>query len=149
PSSRIDLTQSRSWTDSNGNYIADCDLLNGGAQNLTATGGDFCGAWANPNFGKAVDANGNPIYSLGYAEKILKGWGTRPSDWQVGVTLQQEILPRVSVEAGYTRRWLRNFTVTDNLAVTPADFGTFSVIVDNDPRLPNAGETISGLYNVN
>ena len=35
-----------------------------------------------------VDANGNPIYSLGYAEKILKGWGTRPSDWQVGVTLQ-------------------------------------------------------------
>ena len=64
-----------------------------------------------------MDANGNPIYSLGYAEKILKGWGTRPSDWQVGVTLQQEILPRVSLEVGYTRRWLQNFTVTDNLAL--------------------------------
>ena len=63
-----------------------------------------------------------PIYSLGYAEKILKGWGTRPSDWQIGVTLQQEILPRVSVEVGYTRRWLQNFTVTDNLAVVAADF---------------------------
>ena len=47
-----------------------------------------------------MDANGNPIYSLGYAEKILKGWGTRPSDWQIGVTLQQEILLRVSLEVG-------------------------------------------------
>ena len=119
PTSRIDLTQSRSWTDSNGNFIPDCDLTSPLAQNLTASGGDVCGQWANPNFGKAVDANGNPIYSLGYAEKILKGWGTRPSDWQFGVTLQQQILPRVSVEVGYSRRWLQNFTVTDNLSVAP------------------------------
>jgi hypothetical protein len=149
PSSRIDLTQSRAWTDSNGNYIPDCDLLSGAAQNLTASGGDICGAWANPNFGKAVDANGNPIYSLGYAEKILKGWGTRPSDWQIGVTLQQEVLPRVSVEVGYTRRWLQNFTVTDNLNVSPADFDQFSLVAPSDPRLPGGGGyTISGLYNV-
>ena len=46
----------------------------------------------------------------------MKGWGVRPADWQIGVTLQQEILPRVSMEVGYTRRWLQNFTVTDNLA---------------------------------
>ena len=120
PSSRIDLTQSRApGPTPTATTAPDCDLLSGASQNLAATGGgDFCGAWANPNFGKAVDANGNPIYSLGYAEKILKGWGTRPSDWQVGVTLQQEILPRVSVEVGYTRRWLQNFTVTDNLPVS-------------------------------
>jgi hypothetical protein len=149
PSARIQLTQSRSWTDSNGNYVPDCDLLSGAAQNLTATGGDVCGAWANPNFGKAVDANGNPIYSLGYAEKILKGWGTRPSDWQIGVTLQQEVLPRVSVEVGYTRRWLQNFTVTDNLNVSPADFDQFSLVAPSDPRLPGGGGfTINGLYNV-
>ena len=75
-----------------------------------------------------MDASGNPIYSLGYAEKILKGWGTRPSDWQIGATLQQEILPRVSVEVGYTRRWLKNFTVTDNLAVAATDFDQFSIV---------------------
>ena len=118
--SRIDLTQNRAWTDSNGNYIPDCDLLNGAAQNLTATGGDICGAWANPNFGKPSMPTATPIYSLGYAEKILRGWGTRPSDWQIGVTLQQEILPRVSIEVGYSRRWLQNFTVTDNLAIGPS-----------------------------
>jgi len=149
PSSRIDLTQTRTWTDNNGNYVPDCDLLSGASQDLRAAGGDFCGAWANPNFGKAVDANGNPIYSLGYAEKILKGWGTRPSDWQIGATLQQEILPRVSVEVGYTRRWLKNFTVTDNLAVSSADFDQFSVVAPSDPRLPGGGGyTVSGLYNV-
>ena len=68
--------------------------------------------WANTNFGKYV-------YSLSYDEKILKGWGVRPSDWQIGVTVQQEILPRVSLEVGYTRRWLENFTVTDNRALSP------------------------------
>ena len=73
----------------------------------------------------------------------------RPGDWQIGASIQQEVLPRVSVEVGYNRRWLQNFSVTDNLAVTPADFGTFSVVVPDDPRLPNAGQTISGLYNVN
>ena len=149
PTSRIQLTQNRAWTDSNGNYTPDCDLLSGAAQNLTATGGDICGAWANPNFGKAVDANGNPIYSLGYAEKILKGWGTRPSDWQIGVTLQQEILPRVSVEVGYSRRWLQNFTVTDNLNVSPADFDQFHLVAPSDSRLPGGGGySVSGLYNV-
>ena len=150
PSSRIDLTQSRAWTDVNGNYVPDCNLLSGAAQSPTTTGSiDICGQWGNPNFGKAVDANGNPIYSLSYAEKILKGWGTRPSDWQIGFTLQQEILPRVSVEVGYARRWLQNFTVTDNLAVSPADFDQFSLVAPSDPRLPGGGGyTISGLYNV-
>ena len=149
PSSRIDLTQTRTWTDNNGNYVPDCDLLSGASQDLRAAGGDFCGAWANPNFGKAVDASGNPIYSTSYAEKILKGWGTRPSDWQIGLTLQQEILPRVSVEVGYTRRWLKNFTVTDNLAVSAADFDQFYLAAPSDPRLPGGGAyTVNGLYNV-
>jgi hypothetical protein len=149
PSSRIDLTQSRTWTDDNGNYIPDCDLLSGASQDLRAGGGDFCGAWANPNFGKAVDASGKPIYSLGYAEKILQGWGVRPSDWQIGATLQQEILPRVSVEVGYTRRWLKNFTVTDNLAVAATDFDQFDLVAPSDARLPGGGGyTVSGLYNV-
>ena len=54
------------------------------------------------------------------------------------------------MEVGYTRRWLQNFTVTDNRAVTPADFGVFSVTAPNDPRLPGGGGyVVSGLYNVN
>ena len=34
----------RTWTDSNLNRLPDCDLKNRAAQNLTATGGDICGA---------------------------------------------------------------------------------------------------------
>jgi hypothetical protein len=142
PASRIDTSQSRTWTDANGNFTPDCDLMSGAQQNLIAAGGDLCGAWPNQNFGKNV-------YSLSYAEKILEGWGTRPADWQIGVTLQQEVLPRVSVEVGYTRRWLQNFTVTDNRAVSPEDFDQFSITAPLDPRLPNGGGyVISGLYNV-
>ena len=41
-----------------------------------------------------------------------------------------------------------NFSVEDNLALTPADFDSFTVKVPDDQRLPTAGETISGLYDV-
>ena len=58
---------------------------------------------------------------------IMQGWGVRPGDWQIGATLQHEVLPRVSMEVGYVRRWLQNFTVTDNRAQAATDFGTFSV----------------------
>ena len=38
---------------------------------------------------------------------LLNGWGVRPSDWQIGASVQQQLLPRVSVEVGYFRRWLQ------------------------------------------
>jgi hypothetical protein len=143
PEQRIAVSVTRSWTDANGNYRPDCDLMNGAAQDLRASGGDLCGAWSNRNFGKNV-------YSLSYDEQMLKGWYNRPSDWQIGVTVQHEVVPRVSVEVSYLRRWLQNFTVTDNRAVTPSDFTEFSVTAPRDPRLPNGGGyVVSGLYNVN
>ena len=43
--------------------------------------GDFCGAFSNANFGKAV-------FSNTIDPAILRGWGTRPSDWAVGVSLR-------------------------------------------------------------
>jgi hypothetical protein len=142
PSSRIATTTTRTWTDADGDFVPDCDLLSGGQQDLRGAGGDFCGPWNNASFGQNV-------YSLSYDEQILKGWGVRPSDWQIGVTLQQEILPRVGIEVGYLRRWLQNFTVTDNRAVAPSDFDEFSITAPSDPRLPHGGGyTIGGLYNV-
>ena len=59
------------------------------------------------------------------------------------------MLPRISVEASYVRRWLQNFTVTDNRAVAPSDFTEFSVTAPVDPGFRAAADTSSaGLYNV-
>jgi hypothetical protein len=142
PSSRVTTSVSRTWTDANGNFNPDCDLYNGAAQDLRSSGGDFCGAWPDQNFGKAVN-------TLSYDPRILQGWYNRPSDWIIGATLQHELIPRVSVEVGYTRRWLHLFTVTDNLAVSVADMTPFSVTAPFDSRLPGGGGyVVSGLYNV-
>jgi hypothetical protein len=143
PTSRIAQNVSRTWTDANNNWIPDCDLLNPNAQDLRPSGSDFCGAYSNLNFGK-------PIFSNTIDPSILKGWGVRPSDWQFGVGVQQELLPRVSVDVGYIYRTFRGFTVTDNLAVSASDFTQFSIVAPRDPRLPGGGgDTVSGLYDVN
>ena len=81
--------------------------------------------------------------------RILNGWSVRSNDWQMGASVQQQLLPRVSVEVGYFRRWLNNFTVTDNLAVGAADFTPYSITAPSDPRLPDGGGyVVDGLYNV-
>jgi hypothetical protein len=132
----------RAWTDSNSNYIPDCDLLNPLSQNLTATGGDICGGLSNQNFGK-------PVFTGSFDPEILEGWRVRPSDWQVGVSIQQKVIQGVSVEVGYFRRWLQNFTVNDNRAVLASDFDQFSITAPSDSRLPHGGGyTVAGIYNV-
>ena len=100
----------RAWTDVDRDWVADCDLLNPNAQDLRAAGGDFCGAFANRNFG-------NPnVFSNTVDPDIQHGWGVRPSDWNFGVSVQHELIPRVSIDVGYVRRVFHGFTVTDNLA---------------------------------
>jgi hypothetical protein len=143
PTSRIAQNVSRNWTDSNGNFRPDCDLLNPVAQDLRASGGDICAAYSNANFGKNV-------FSNTIDPAILKGWGVRPSDWAFGVSVQQEVLPRVSIEVGFVRRWFQGFIATDNLAVSPSDFGQFSIAAPLDSKLPGGGgQTIGTLYDVN
>jgi hypothetical protein len=146
PSERMVTIVSRTWTDGNGNYNPDCHLLSGVTQDARGTGGDFCGPWSDPNYGQA-----RPTTTLD--PDILSGWGVRPYDWQFGVSVQQELLPRVSAEVGYYRRWWpiwSNADVTDNILVAPSDYTQFSVTAPNDPRLPGGGgHTVSGLYNIN
>jgi hypothetical protein len=144
PTSRISTTATRTWTDANGNFVPDCDLLSNAAQDLRASGGDFCGAVANTNFGKSVfDTTQDPA--------LFNGWGVRSGDWQWGASIQRQVAPRVSVELSYLRRWLLNFVVTDNLAIASSDFDKFTISAPVDARLPNGGGyAVPGpLYNVN
>jgi hypothetical protein len=142
PVSRISTSITRTWTDADRDYVPDCDLLNLAAQDLRASGGDFCAGASNVNFGKKV-------FSNTYDPDLLTGWGKRPSDWSFGASVQREVLPRVSLEVGYFRRWWGNFVVTDNQAVAASDYTAFSVVAPSDARLPGGGgNTISGLYDV-
>ena len=132
----------RSWTDSNSNFAADCDLTNPAAQDRRAAGGDVCGAISNQAFGSTTLTNS-------YDPALLTGWGVRASDWTAGVTLQQQIMPRASIEVAYTRRWYHGFTVSDNQALSSSDLTPYSITVPSDPRLPGGGGyTVGTLYDV-
>jgi hypothetical protein len=73
----------------------------------------------------------------------------RSGDWQWGVSVQQEVFPRVAVEVGYQRRWLVNSLATDNRARSAADHTQFGVNIPVDSRLPGGGGgVLNGLYNV-
>ena len=55
-------------------------------------------------------------HSLGTATvvspSLLSGWDVRPYDWQFSASVQQQLMPRVSAEFGYSRRSWGNFTLT-------------------------------------
>jgi len=142
PTSRITSQTSRTWVDANNNWVVDCNLLSMAAQDLRASGGDNCAA-GTANFGQNVFADN-------FDPNLLRGWFIRPDDWGFNASVQQQLMPRVSAELTYTRRWLSGFTATDNRAVQASDFGTFSITAPSDARLPDGGGyTVSGLYDVN
>src|ERR1043165_5548826 len=132
----------RTWTDANQNFVADCDLLNPGAQDLRAGGGDFCGVISNTNFGRNVLTNN-------FDPALLRGWGVRPSDWNVGLSVEQQVARAASVSIAFTRRSFAGFSVADNVLLEPSDLTPFSVIAPPDPRLPGGGGyLVTGLYDV-
>jgi hypothetical protein len=132
----------RTWTDANNNLQPDCDLLNPLANDQRPTGGDFCGQMSNTAFGQNV-------LSGTYDADLLNGWGVRPSDWSFGVSVQQQLTSRMSIEVGYYRRWFDGFSLNDNLSTQASDYTEYSITAPMDPRLPGGGGyTISELYDV-
>ena len=125
----------RGWDDANRNFRVDCDLLNPAAQDARATGGDVCLGIGGIglNFG-----NANPNTTTINPE-ILGGWGVRPYDWQIGASVQHELLPRLSIEAAYNRRWWGNFVVTDNTRTTASDYEPYSIAIPEHENLPGGG----------
>jgi hypothetical protein len=142
PIGRLSTTVSRQWTDANSDYVVDCNLLSQAAQSPATTGSiDSCGV-GSPNFG-------TDVFSSTLDPTLTTGWGVRTGDWQWGASIQQELMPRLSAEFSYQRRWLLNFSATDNRSVAANDYDQFSVFVPADPRLPNGGGgQIDGVYNI-
>ena len=125
----------RNWTDTNGNYIPDCDLT---SQNANGE----CEAMSNRNFGSTVPGTT-------YADNVTHGFGNRPYNWQGSVGVAHQLVRGVGLEVAYFRTSYGNFIVTDNVLVAPADFDAFSITAPGDPRLPGGGgQIISGLYDL-
>ena len=200
PAQRAVNEYTRTWTDVDGDRVVDCNLLNFAAQNNSASGGDICGGPTSvfgqdsTRYGRdplSLDAAGTPIglattqcgrreegipadvqaYCAAYGDSLLDGWGKRRSDWQLGVGIQHELLPRLSAEVTYNRRSYSNLTVTDTLGIgcdrfagaqdlracqegylnfTSPSYGFFSVTAPSHPGLPGGGGyVVRGLSNAN
>jgi hypothetical protein len=189
----------RSWTDVDGDRVVDCDLLNFNAQSAADICGGPGSVFTFPfpdatRYGRdplSLDAAGTPIglqttqcgrseqgipaavqaYCDVYGENLLDGWGKRRSEWQLGLGIQHELLPRFSAEVTYNRRSYSNLTVTDQLAIgcdrfngaqdsqtcqegflnfTSPNYGFFSAVVPTHPDLPGGGGyVLRGLANPN
>jgi len=133
----------RTWNDSfypagdarRGNYVPDCDLLSPDAN-------AECGRMDNQNFGKE-------IFTKSFDPDLIHGWGKRTYNWEMGISVQQEVLPRVGVTVGYFRRWFGNFYTANNRLTNTADYTPFSIPRPLDARLPDGGGgTVTGLYNL-
>ncbi len=137
----------RTWIDANGDLAPNCDLSNPNANGNPAAvngggGADFCGQISNTAFGQ-------PVLSGSYDPNLLNGWGVRAGDWSLGLSVQQQIFKRMSIEVGYYRRSFDGFTVNDNQALENADLTPYTVLAPSDSRLPNGGGyQIGTLYDV-
>jgi hypothetical protein len=142
-------TVTRSWAAPAGvtytgtfNPFDDCDLTNPAA-NTKRPGAVQCGAINNPAFGQVTARTTN------YDPDVVEGWHKRPNNWEGQISVQRELMPRVSGYVSYTRRWYGNLFATRNLAVTNADFTPYCLTLPNDSRLPGSGSQQCGYFDVN
>ena len=140
-----DLTRRNniSWDDNfygagdprSGNFIPECDLMN-------QAGDGECGRWGSLNFGQ-VRAG------VITADDANSGFNLQAHHWEGSVSLQHELAQGVGLNVGYFRTWYGGFLVTDNRAVTAADFDEFCVTGPTDSALGAAsGQQFCGLYDV-
>lgn len=135
PLIRTALSTTRTWNDLNRDYVPNCDLAS------PAANGE-CGRMDNQNFGKET-------FTRVFDPDFITGWGKRGYNWELGVSVQHELMTRVGLTVGYFRRTFGNFYTADNRLTAAADYTGFSVPIPLDPRLPGGGGgTVTGLYNL-
>src|SRR5262245_15124263 len=132
PSSRLAASTARTWSDSNGNYVPDCDLLN------SAANGE-CGTWDDLSFARPGTHR---------AEDALTGFNQQSYNWQTSISAQHQLRQNVGLNVAYYRTWYGGFLASDNLATPAASYNSYCITIPLDPRLPNSGQPLCGLYDV-
>src|SRR5205814_8597416 len=87
-----------------------------------------CAPLSNENFGTVVT-------NLTHDKDMLTGWGKRNFNWEFSAGVQRDLVPPVSADLTYFRRWYGNFALVDDLAVGPADFDKFTITAPRNRRL--------------
>ena len=136
PANNQAASTTRTWNDADGNYVPDCDLRS------SVPNGE-CGGWSDLTFGQFRAANTRR------ASDALGGFNGQDYNWQGSVSLQHQLRDNVALNVGYFRTWYGGFLVSDNQAVTAADYDSFCVTAPSDSRLPDGGgNQICGLYDI-
>jgi hypothetical protein len=121
-------TMIRPWTDSNNDRVVQGDPLN------PAANGEL-GASGNKMFGSTP-----PPVRLDPA--AARGFGVRPAQWEFRIDVEQAIDPAGRISVGLVRRVYTNFTVVDDVNLSPADYdGPYCIAAPIDARLPGGGAT--------
>ncbi len=123
----------RNWTDTNGDYIPDCDLAN-----FSANG--ECGAISNQFFGQFI-----PSATI-FDDSVIKD--NRDFLWDYNLEVDHEILHGLAVNVAYNHNADGSFIVSENTLYGPEAFDEFCITVPNDSRLPNAGQEQCGYYDL-
>ena len=184
PARRTVNSVTMNWDDTDGDRVVDCNLLNIANGAFVPNGECTAAAFQDYlRFGRdplGLDEAGTPIglantqcgreeagipaavqaYCAQYGDSLISGWGVRRYEWQTGIGVQHELLPRLSVEVTYNRRKYGNQTVTDQLNIgcdryngavdvktcqdgylnySSPQYDFLSVTAPTDPRLPNGG----------
>ena len=136
PQQTIGRTDTRNWRDDS----ADFTIFNpDGSVQFSELG-----PTTNVNFGKVIPSTTVTDPAL------LKGWSVRPNNWEFTASVQQELLPRVSVNVGAYRRSFGNQVTTDNQLVDAGSYdGPFCITAPSNPDLPGGGAyQVCGLFDV-
>jgi hypothetical protein len=139
PEAAFGNTTTRTWNADPAGQLdprLDCNL-----QNPLANGS--CGPTQSPTFGLQTTPQTT------YDPAIVQGWGVRPYNWETQFSIQQQVAPRVSVYAGYSRRWFGNLTATENRAVNNASYTSYCITLPSAPAItgfpmPNGGSQQCG-----
>jgi hypothetical protein len=143
PEVTVGTTDTRSWTDrapigdNNGSPFDSAGHVQ--LNELTASS-------LTPSFGK------NTPSSTLTDPAVLEGWGKRGYNTEWSLSVQHELMPRVSLNGGWFRRAYGNQTVTVdnrfNFANNSFD-GPFCANAPADPNLPGGGGyQVCGLYDI-
>ena len=129
-------TATRTFADSNGNFIPECNFTDPNANGE-------CGRLSDLNFG-------TPNFRAATKDDdVRQGFNVRPNNHEAAITIQRELSPGISATVAYYRRWFGNFSLTENTLVGPADYDQFCITAPVHERLPGGGGyQLCGLYDV-